>query len=74
MSAPVCLANVKRVRREKPTRPEGFVDASFAFALTRVVVSLGHALGSVARMLRAAQCIATFATCFLPLAGSLSPR
>lgn len=57
-----------RVRRHQPTRLEGFVDASFAFAVTLVVISLGHAPGSVEQMLRALHGIPTFATCFLLLA------
>jgi uncharacterized membrane protein len=63
----VSLASVMQVRRHQPTRLEGFVDASFAFAVTLVVISLGHVPGSVEEMLRALHGVPTFATCFFLL-------
>ena len=35
------LDNVMRIRRQQPTRLESFVDASFAYAITLVVIGLG---------------------------------
>ena len=61
------LDKVMRIRRHQPTRLEGFVDASFAFAVTLVVISLGHAPSTVDEMLRALHGIPTFAICFLLL-------
>jgi uncharacterized membrane protein len=60
--------NVMRVRRHQPTRLESFVDASFAFAITLVVIAVGHVPGSVAEMMRALHGLPTFAVCFLLLA------
>ena len=62
------IDSVMRVRRHQPTRLEGFVDASFAFAVTLVVISIGHVPDSVDEMLRALRGVPTFATCFLLLA------
>jgi uncharacterized membrane protein len=68
MPETVSFDSVMRVRRQQPTRLEGFVDASFAFAVTLVVISLGHVPGSVEEMLRALRGVPTFAICFLLLA------
>lgn len=62
------LDRVFKVRRHQPTRLEGFVDASFAFALTLVVISIGHVPTSVADMLQALRDVPTFAVCFLLIA------
>jgi len=67
MPAPFSFESVMRVRRHQPTRLEGFVDASFAFAVTLVVISLGHVPGTVDEMLRALHGVPTFAACFLLL-------
>lgn len=67
MPEPFSFESVMRVRRQQPTRLEGFVDASFAFAVTLVVISLGHVPGSVDEMLLALRGLPTFATCFLLL-------
>jgi hypothetical protein len=67
MPEPFSFESVMRVRRQQPTRLEGFVDASFAFAVTLVVISLGHAPGTVDEMLRALHGVPTFAACFLLL-------
>jgi uncharacterized membrane protein len=56
--------DVMRVRRQQPTRLEGFVDSSFAFALTLVVISIGHAPSSVPEMLQILRGLPTFAACF----------
>ena len=62
------LDNVMRIRRHQPTRLEGFVDASFAFAVTLVVISIGHVPASVDEMLIALRGMPTFAVSFLLIA------
>lgn len=59
---------VLRVRRHQPTRLEGFVDSSFAFAVTVLVISIGHVPTSVPEMLHALRGLPTFAICFLLIA------
>ena len=54
-----------RVRRNQPTRLEGFVDSAFAFAVTLIVISIGHVPDSVAEMVQALRGLPTFAVCFL---------
>jgi uncharacterized membrane protein len=65
---PATLNEAMRIRRHQPTRLEGFVDASFAFAVTLVVIAVGHVPGSVAEMMRALHGLPTFAVCFLLIA------
>jgi hypothetical protein len=62
------VSDVLRVRRHEPTRLEGFVDASFAFAVTLVVISFGRVPHSVPEMLDALRGVPTFAVCFLLIA------
>ena len=62
------LKHVLRVRRHQPTRLEGFIDSAFAFAITLVVISTGHAPTSVAEMLQSLRGLPTFAACFLLIA------
>jgi uncharacterized membrane protein len=57
--------HVLRIRRHQPTRLEGFVDASFAFSVTLIVISIGHVPASVPEMLHALRGLPTFAVCFL---------
>ena len=67
---PVTRANIDavlRIRRHQPTRLEGFVDASFAFAVTLLVVSIGHVPASVPEMLQAMRGVPAFALCFLAI-------
>ena len=62
------LANpnaVLRIRRHQPTRLEGFVDSAFAFAVTLIVISIGHVPSDVPEMLQALRGLPTFAVCFL---------
>lgn len=61
----VSVDAVLKVRRHQPTRLEGFVDASFAFAVTLLVISIGHVPTSVSEMLAALRDVPTFAACFL---------
>jgi uncharacterized membrane protein len=68
MAANTDIDAVLRIRRHQPTRLEGFVDASFAFAVTLLVISIGHTPATVADMLHALRGIPAFALCFLLLA------
>ena len=65
---PNALESVMHIRRHQPTRLEGFVDASFAFAVTLVVISIGHVPASVDEMLTALRGLPTFALSFLLIA------
>jgi len=65
---PAVLDNILRIRRHQPTRLEGFVDASFAFAVTLLVISIGHIPANVPEMLHALRGIPAFGLCFLLLA------
>lgn len=56
-----------RIRRHQPTRLEGFVDASFAFAVTLLVISVGHVPASVPDMLQALRGMPAFGLSFLLL-------
>ena len=47
------LHDAMRVRRREPTRLEGFVDASFAFAVTLVVIAVVHVPAKVSEMMLA---------------------
>jgi hypothetical protein len=58
------IDDVLRIRRHQPTRLEGFVDASFAFVVTLLVISIGHTPGTVPEMLHALRGIPAFALCF----------
>src|SRR5450432_719408 len=60
--------HVLRVRRHQPTRLEGFIDSAFAFAVTLVVISTGHAPTSVSEMLQSLRGLPTFGACFLLIA------
>lgn len=57
--------DVLRVRRHQPTRLEGFVDSAFAFAVTLIVISVGHVPSNVPEMLQALRGLPTFAICFI---------
>ncbi len=61
------VSDVLRPRRHHPTRLEGFFDAAFAFAVTLVVISIGHAPHSVPEMLQAMRGIPAFALCYMLL-------
>jgi uncharacterized membrane protein len=65
MPAAIPLSDILKVRRHQPTRLEGFVDASFAFAVTLIVISIGHVPHSVDEMLLALRGIPAFFACFL---------
>jgi uncharacterized membrane protein len=56
------------IRRHQPTRLEGFIDSSFAFAVTLLVISIGHIPASVPEMLHALRGLPAFAISFLLIA------
>jgi hypothetical protein len=62
------VADVLRIRRHQPTRLEGFVDASFAFAVTLLAISIGRVPTSVDDMLQALRGAPAFGLCFLAIA------
>lgn len=62
------VSSVLRIRRHESTRLEGFVDSAFAFAITLVVISVGHVPDTVTQMLDALRDIPTFAVCFFLIA------
>jgi uncharacterized membrane protein len=68
MTTAVRVNDVLRSRRHSPTRLEGFVDASFAFAVTLLAISIGHVPVSVDEMLKALRGLPAFALCFLAIA------
>lgn len=57
-----------RIRREQPTRVEGFVDAAFAFAVTLLVVSVGNVPTAVAQMMDDLRGVPAFLAGFLLIA------
>lgn len=67
MTKALSADSVLRVRRHQPTRLEGFVDASFAFAVTLLVISVGHVPSSVPDMLQALRGLPAFGLSFLLL-------
>jgi uncharacterized membrane protein len=68
VNRPVSPDDVLCIRRHQPTRLEGFVDASFAFAVTLLVISIGHMPTSVPEMLHALRGLPAFAASFLLIA------
>lgn len=62
------VSGVLRIRRHQPTRLEGFIDASFAFSVTILVISFGHVPTSVPQMLHALRDLPAFAVSFLLIA------
>jgi uncharacterized membrane protein len=58
-------ADILKIRRHEPTRLENFVDAAFAFAVTVLVISIGHVPNTVAEMLQALRGLPTFVVTFL---------
>ena len=64
MAEKLKLGSVMKIRRHQATRLESFVDASFAFAVTLIVISVGHVPNSINDMLVAMRGVPTFAVCF----------
>lgn len=57
-----------RIRGAQPTRLDAFVDAAFAFAVTLLVISVGHVPESVDDILQALKGLPAFACSFLLIA------
>lgn len=53
-----------RIRGVQPTRVDAFVDAAFAFAVTLLVISVGHVPQSVADLVQALRGVPAFAASF----------
>lgn len=56
------------IRGAQPTRMEAFVDAAFAFAVTLLVVSVGHVPDSMGDLLNAMRGVPAFAASFIIIA------
>lgn len=57
-----------RVRGAQPTRIDAFVDAAFAFAVTLLIVSVGHVPSTVPDLIQAMRGVPAFSASFLLLA------
>lgn len=57
-----------RMRGTQPTRMDAFVDAAFAFAVTLLIVSVGHVPSSVPDLIQAMRGVPAFLASFLLLA------
>jgi uncharacterized membrane protein len=53
-----------RIRGVQPTRVDAFVDAAFAFAVTLLVISIGHVPHSVGELIQALRGVPAFAASF----------
>lgn len=69
MGAPVIIdEDGFRLRGEQSTRIDAFVDAAFAFALTLLVVGVGHMPSSVPELVQAMRGVPAFAASFFLIA------
>lgn len=57
-----------RVRGAQPTRMDAFVDAAFAFAVTLLVIGIGHVPSSIAELAQAMRGVPAFAASFVLIA------
>lgn len=57
-----------RMRGTQPTRMDAFVDAAFAFAVTLLIVSVGHVPSTVPELIQALRGVPAFLASFLLLA------
>jgi uncharacterized membrane protein len=57
-----------RIRGVQPTRVDAFVDAAFAFAVTLLVIAIGHAPRSVGELVQAMRGVPAFAASFFVIA------
>ena len=57
-----------RVRGSQPTRVDAFVDAAFAFAVTLLVIAIGHVPESIAELVQAMRGVPAFAASFFVIA------
>lgn len=56
------------IRGGQPTRTDAFVDAAFAFAVTLLVIAIGHVPSSVADLVQALRGVPAFAASFFVIA------
>ena len=57
-----------RIRGGQPTRTDAFVDAAFAFAVTLLVIAIGHVPASVGDLVQALRGVPAFAASFFVIA------
>jgi uncharacterized membrane protein len=57
-----------RIRGGQPTRVDAFVDAAFAFAVTLLVIAIGHVPNSVGELVQAMRGVPAFAASFFVIA------
>jgi uncharacterized membrane protein len=57
-----------RVRGAQPSRVDAFVDAAFAFAVTLLVIAIGHVPASIAELVQAMRGVPAFAASFFVIA------
>jgi uncharacterized membrane protein len=57
-----------RIRGGQPTRTDAFVDAAFAFAVTLLVIAIGHVPTSIADLVQALRGVPAFAASFFVIA------
>jgi len=57
-----------RIRGSQPTRVDAFVDAAFAFAVTLLVIAIGHVPNSVGDLVQALRGVPAFAASFYVIA------
>jgi uncharacterized membrane protein len=57
-----------RIRGGQPTRADAFVDAAFAFAVTLLVIAIGHVPASVGDLVQAMRGVPAFAASFFVIA------
>lgn len=57
-----------RIRGGQPTRVDAFVDAAFAFAVTLLVIAIGHVPASAAELVQAMRGVPAFAASFFVIA------
>lgn len=57
-----------RIRGAQPTRVDAFVDAAFAFAVTLLVISIGHVPTSIGELVQAMRGVPAFAASFFVIA------
>jgi uncharacterized membrane protein len=57
-----------RIRGAQPTRVDAFVDAAFAFAVTLLVIAIGHVPGSIGDLVQAMRGVPAFAASFFVIA------
>ena len=57
-----------RIRGDQPSRVDAFVDAAFAFAVTLLVIAIGHVPASIGELVQAMRGVPAFAASFFVIA------